>query len=129
MSLNKYELVLVLSPDLDDNGVNEQLEKVKQTISQHGGEITAQETWGRRQLNYEIKRFNQGIYVISVLTGNNQLVASLERQLRINELVLRHLIVKKDKFAPDAAPHLKEDPATQVVDLLGDEFFADDARI
>lgn len=99
--LKKYEAVLVFDPDLDEEGLKGQIEKIESTVGSHGGEIETRDIWGRRSLSYPMKKRQHGIYVMLVFTGKNTLVAELRRQLRINDRALRFSIVRKDKFAPD----------------------------
>ncbi len=98
---NKYELVVVLDPDLDESGQQAQLQRLIAVITQHGGTIQNQDLWGRRQLAYRIAKKEYGFYVVLQFDGDNTTVSDLDRQLKINESVLRHLIVRKDKYAPD----------------------------
>lgn len=96
-----YEAVVVYSSDLDESGVNAQLEKFDSIVKSHNGKITKTDIWGRRELSYQINNKQYGIYVVLVFEGENTLVTDLRRQLKINDAVIRSLIVKKDKFAPD----------------------------
>jgi len=104
MSLQKYEIVLVTNPDLDEAGVKKELDTVISVIKQFDGSVEKQDSWGKRQLSYQINDRSYGNYDLIVFDASSGLVAELERQLRINENILRHLIVKKDKFAPDGRP-------------------------
>ncbi len=104
MSLQKYEIVLVTNPDLDEAGVKKELDAVIAVIKEHEGSVEKQDSWGKRQLSYQINDRSYGHYDLILFDANSKLVTELERQLRINENVLRHLIVKKDKFAPDGRP-------------------------
>jgi len=104
MSLQKYEIVLVTNPDLDEAGVKKELDSVISVIKQFDGSVEKQDSWGKRQLSYQINDRSYGHYDLVVFDASSGLVAELERQLRINENVLRHIIVKKDKFAPDGRP-------------------------
>lgn len=106
----KYELVVVFSPDFEsEDPLREQIDKVKSAIESGGGKVLQEHIWGKRQLAYLIKKRQYGVYVVLVLDGTNALVKSLERQLSINDAVLRSLIVKKDKYAPDFHPRLIEE--------------------
>ena len=107
----KYEAVIVYNADLDEAGITAQLEKVDAIIKTHNGSITATDIWGRRELSYPINNKNYGIYIVLVFEGDNTLVTDLRRQLKINESVLRSLIVNKDKFAPDFVLKRDDDPS------------------
>jgi len=116
---NKYEVVIIFNPDLNDTDVTEQIGKIEGIIKAHQGAVLKQDVWGRRQLAYRLKKKEHGYYVLLIITGDNQLVADLDRQLRINEKVLRHLIVKKDKYAPDSTPRLMRDDDDETLALIG----------
>ncbi|HQH28427.1 MAG TPA: 30S ribosomal protein S6, partial [Oligoflexia bacterium] len=107
--LKKYEVVVVLDTDLDDEGVKQQMEKIEATVAAHSGAVEVRDVWGRKQLAYPIKKKQSGIFVLLVVTGDNRLVSDLKRQLRINDAVLRSFIVRKDKFAPDFAERARSD--------------------
>lgn len=96
-----YESVIVFDSALSDADVAAQLDRVEALITSHSGQVTKRDVWGRRQLAYKIKKKEYGIYAFVVFSGANTLVADMRRQLRINDSVLRFLVVKKDKFAPD----------------------------
>lgn len=102
-----YEAVIVLDSSLSDADVASHLDKVEAIIANHAdesagiGKVTKRDVWGRRQLAYKINKKEYGIYAYLVFSGTQGLVADLRRQLRINDSVLRFLVVKKDKFAPD----------------------------
>jgi small subunit ribosomal protein S6 len=103
-----YELTYILRADGTDDQQKTFLEKLKGIIQAHDGEVIAVEDWGRRRLAYPIHKENRGVYTYILFTGNNALVAELERNLRINEQVLRFLSVKicndydtaKNKYKP-----------------------------
>jgi small subunit ribosomal protein S6 len=100
----KYEAVVIFLSELDEKGVDAQIEKIEGIVTSHTGSVDQKEIWGRRELAYKISKKTHGIYVLFVFTGDMSLVADLDRQLKINESVLRHMIVKKDEFAPDWTP-------------------------
>lgn len=104
MKSYRYETVIVFNSDLDEKSVNAQIDRVQAIIGEHNGKIEKRDLWGRRELAYKIGKRTHGIYVCLVFSGEHAVVADLDRQLRINESVLRHIVVTKDKFAPDWVP-------------------------
>ena len=96
----KYEMTVILDPDLNQEQVNVGIEKLSNVIKTHGGEIESRQDAGKRSLQYPLSKKTFGNYVVMVFTGDNKVVADLERQILIDENFFRHLIVKKDKFAP-----------------------------
>jgi small subunit ribosomal protein S6 len=95
--LRDYELVVVLSPEIGDDVIGESLERLSQSITSRGGEVTEVNHWGRRRLAYPIKRHMEGNYVVSQIKLDPGQVPDLESNLRISEEVIRHLIVRADE--------------------------------
>jgi small subunit ribosomal protein S6 len=91
-----YELVTIWNPDIGDDGVTGALERLSSSITSRGGEVADTNVWGRRRLAYSIKKHAEGIYVVMELKLQPAQASDLESQLRINEDVLRHLLVRKD---------------------------------
>ncbi len=91
-----YELVVIIVPPLDDQGIATAIERISGWITSGGGTIGSTNVWGRRTLAYAIKKLNEGVYI----QFNYQLLPSksreLERSLRIDEQILRHLLVRPD---------------------------------
>lgn len=99
-----YETTFILRPDTTDSAQKGLMEKLKGIIQSHGGQLSVVEDWGRRRLAYPIQNESKGHYMYLLYSGNNSLVAELERNMRISEHVIRFLSVKLgDDF--DAAKH------------------------
>lgn len=92
-----YELVTVWNPDLVDDAMTASLERLTAAVTGRGGEVTDTNVWGRRRLAYHIDRFGEGTYVVMQLQLDPARAAEFESQLRINEDVLRHLMVRADE--------------------------------
>jgi small subunit ribosomal protein S6 len=92
-----YELVTVLAPTLDDEAVQTQVEAVTRRIEQLGGQVVKTEGWGRRTLAYPIKKYHEGHYVLFNVQMPAKSVAELERDLKIAEPVIRHLVVRANE--------------------------------
>ncbi len=95
--LHQYELVYVLQPELDDEGIKALGERINQVVERHGGSILSTEPWGRRQLAYPIKKFMEGYYVLHHVAMLPEGTDEVERVLRLSEDVLRYLLIRKDK--------------------------------
>ena len=95
--LRDYELVVILSPEIQESNIDASIEKLQQSITARGGEIAETNHWGRRRLAYPIRRHLEGNYVVSQIKLDPADVPALESGLRISEDVLRHLIVKTDE--------------------------------
>jgi small subunit ribosomal protein S6 len=90
--MRKYELVCVIQPDLDENAFNSVLEKVKGWVSESGGSVDKVDVWGRRKMAYIIKKQREGQYVLLNLTLNPSATTDLERNLRYQEPIIRHML-------------------------------------
>ena len=90
-----YELVMILKPELGEEATAALVEKFKTLIEQHGT-VAEVDEWGKRYLAYPIDDINEGYYVLMTFTAEPELPAELDRQMRINENVMRSLIVCKD---------------------------------
>lgn len=95
--MRRYELMLVLRPDLADDKAQALLERATRTIAAEGGQIVKQAPWGRRRLAYPIGRYREGSYHIVVFEAPATAVAELERSLLISEEVLRHLVTRVER--------------------------------
>ena len=94
--MNAYELMLVLAPNAPEDAVSGVLERVNRYVNDRGGSVESQELWGRRRLAYPIHRFLEGQYYLTHLQLPPDATVELETQLRINEQVLRHLLLRRD---------------------------------
>jgi small subunit ribosomal protein S6 len=92
-----YELVYVVSPDATDEQVADLHTQVDAIVQRMGGQIEKTDNWGRRKLAYEIGRHKEGTYVLEVIKGNGDLMKEIDRRLRVNDLVIRHLTVRVDE--------------------------------
>ena len=93
-ALRDYELVVILSPEIEEANLDASIDRVAQSIRSRGGEIVDTNNWGRRRLAYPIKRHLEGNYIVSQIKLDPTEVPGLESGLRISEEVLRHLILK-----------------------------------
>ncbi len=111
--LRDYELVMIVSPEVEDDAVPATVERVQEFITQQGGQVKEVAPWGRRKLAYPIDGFREGSYVVAQLGLDPQLVRTLEDNLTLAEDVIRHLVVKLEEEvggpdAPEAHPPLAE---------------------
>jgi small subunit ribosomal protein S6 len=95
--MRRYELMLVLKPDVPDDRVQAVLEKVTRQLVGAGGQVVKQAPWGRRRLAYQIDRYREGSYHILHFDAAPESIVDLERTLLITEEVLRHLVVRVDR--------------------------------
>jgi small subunit ribosomal protein S6 len=90
--MRKYELVCVIQPDLDETAFNGVLDKVKGWVSESGGSVDKVDVWGRRRLAYHIHKQREGQYVLLNVSLNPAATAGLERNIRYQESILRHML-------------------------------------
>lgn len=94
--MRKYELMYVLRPDLEQDALQAAQERFR-TIITDGGEITDYQEMGKRRLAYEINKIREGFYVLVKFQSNPDVVAELERVLKITDSVIRHLVVREEE--------------------------------
>ena len=95
--MNKYELALVLSPALDEEGRTAEVAKVQATLERFGAKIEKVDDWGKRKLAYEIAKVNEGFYSFISFTADTTAPAEIESRMRIKENVLRYLIIAEEE--------------------------------
>jgi small subunit ribosomal protein S6 len=94
--LRDYQLAMVLSPELDDDGVTGISDRVSQFVTQRGGTVGNLDKWGVRKLAYPLKKYQEGNYLWTEFTVEAQTVKELESSLKLWSEVLRYLLVKKE---------------------------------
>ena len=92
----KYELALVVNAKIEDNIRTATVEKVKDTITAAGGDITNVDEVGKKQLAYEIPKMNIGDYYFIQFDAESEVPAQIEAKLRIQDNILRFLCVRQD---------------------------------
>ena len=96
MTMNKYELALVINAKIEDDARTDAIEKIKTLIEKFGGEITNVDEWGKKKLAYEIQKMREGYYYFIQFDASAECPAEIERRVRIMEPVMRYLCVKQD---------------------------------
>jgi len=96
---NQYETVFILTPVLSESQVKEAVEKFRNFIRENGGEIIWEEDWGLKKLAYPIQHKKNGYYHLIEFTFEPDQINRLDLELKRDERVIRHLIVKLDKHA------------------------------
>ena len=89
-----YELVTIVSPELDENGVSKIMDKVGQAISNRGGVVEGTDEWGKRKLAYPIRKFMEANYILTRFKLEPKSIKEVEAEIRAWEDILRHLVVK-----------------------------------
>lgn len=91
--MNPYEVVYIFDTALPEDRINEKLERFHGQLTQTGGEITATDHWGRRQMVYPIAKKNAGYYVVAQFNSPVEALPEFERLLKLDEELLRYLVV------------------------------------
>lgn len=94
--MREYELIIIVHADLDENALNDVLEKVQGWITEGGGKITKVDLWGKRKLAYLIRKQSEGQYVLMHTTMAPTFCVELERNLRFLEPIMRFLLIVKE---------------------------------
>jgi small subunit ribosomal protein S6 len=90
--MRKYELVVIIQPDLDDVAVTGVLDSVKGFITEIGGSVDKVDMWGKRKLAYTIRKQREGNYVLFNVTLPSTGISGLEQNLRYKEAIIRHML-------------------------------------
>lgn len=96
--MRTYELVMIITPDLDEDGLNAIVERVQGVLTDNGGELVTTEHMGHRKLAYPIRKRTEGHYVLIHAQLERQAILELERFIKLSEDVLRHLLVRLDEI-------------------------------
>jgi len=94
--MRQYELILIIQPDLDEEGTTAVIDRVKNMIIDNEGQILKTDLWGSKQLAYEIQDFRDGYYVFMEVEFNPQFGSELKQNLRYVEPVIRYMLTRKD---------------------------------
>jgi len=127
--MRRYELMLVLRPDLPDDKVQAALERSARAIAAGGGQIVKQAPWGRRRLAYPIDHHREGSYYVILFEAPATAIAELERGLLISEEVLRHLVTRVERPVRAARGHEGDADGDVVLPVIDDEEPEDEGEL
>ena len=94
--MRAYELMVILDPELEERTVAPSLDTYLNVVRNDGGSVENVDIWGRRRLAYEINKNAEGIYAVVTLQAEPATVKELDRQLSLNESVLRTKVIRPD---------------------------------
>ena len=92
--MRQYELMVILDPELEERTVAPSLDRFLNVVRQGGGSVENVDIWGRRRLAYDIKKRSEGIYAVVNMTATPDVAKELDRQLGLNESVLRTKLLR-----------------------------------
>jgi small subunit ribosomal protein S6 len=94
--MRHYEIMIILDPSLEERTVQPSLDQFLTVVSNGGGKVEKVDIWGRRRLSYQIEKKSEGIYAVVDLTAEPDIVTELDRQLNLNEAVLRTKVTRPE---------------------------------
>jgi small subunit ribosomal protein S6 len=95
--MRRYEVMVILDPELEERTVEPSLDTYLNIVRKEGGTVEKVDIWGRRKLAYDVKKKAEGIYAIIDLTATPAVVKELDRQLTLNESILRTKVIRPDQ--------------------------------
>lgn len=99
----QYELMVILDPELDERTVAPSLDKFLNVVRADGGTVETVDIWGRRRLAYEINKKTEGIYAVVNFTSTAAASVELDRQLKLNEAVMRTKVLRAENAVARAS--------------------------
>jgi small subunit ribosomal protein S6 len=94
--MRHYELMVILDPELEERTVAPSLDKFLNVVRTGGGTVDKVDIWGRRRLAYDIAKKSEGIYAVVDMTTEPAVAKELDRQLNLNEAVLRTKLIRPE---------------------------------
>ena len=94
--MRQYEMMVILDPEIEERTVAPSLDKYLSVVTTSGGTVDKVDIWGRRRLAYEIDKKSEGIYAVVDFTATPDTAKELDRQLGLNEAVLRTKVMRPD---------------------------------
>jgi small subunit ribosomal protein S6 len=95
--MRRYELMVILDPDLEERTIAPSLDKFLGVVRSGGGNVERVDVWGRRRLAYDIDKKSEGIYAVIDMVAEPDTVRELDRQLGLNEAVLRTKVLRPER--------------------------------
>ena len=95
--MNKYEITFIVKPDLEEAAITKTADDLKKMLKTAKAKLVSEKADGQKELAYEIKKFNTGFYYYFEVEANSDAINEFNRIVRINENLLRHLIVKVEE--------------------------------
>ena len=115
--MTDYEILLLLDPEADDDKQAEVVSRTRELIEQGGGTVDRHDPWGRRRLAYEIDHKTDGTYHLLTFACPPQTLAEVERVLKIDDVVMRHMATRRKQGSPFRPWRRSRRPATMARNL------------
>jgi small subunit ribosomal protein S6 len=94
--MRRYELMVILDPSTEDRTVAPSLDQFLNVVKSDGGSVEKVDVWGRRRLSYEIDKKSEGVYAVIDLTATPATVKELDRQLNLQDTILRTKVIRPE---------------------------------
>lgn len=124
--MKQYETIFIIVPDLPDEERNQIVARYQKVLTDRGADLLNTDDWGRRRLAYEIKKFSKGHYILVEFAAQPKAVAEMERQMGLDEKIIRFLTVKVadefDREAYEAARAAKAERARRAAEEAAEPF-------
>lgn len=95
--MNSYEILYIVKPDMEEEARAALISKFSDLVKENGGEVENVEEWGSRKLAYPINYITEGYYVLMNFKAKSDFPAELDRLMRINDYIMRNMIVAKEE--------------------------------
>jgi len=95
--MRSYELMYILQPTLSAEEQTALVDRFSELISSMGGSVEKTDRWERRQLQYALKDFREGYYIVVDFQGDPTLINEIDRQMKLTEPILRHMIIRREE--------------------------------
>ena len=92
--MTNYEITFIVRPDMEETEINKTAEELKKVLTDKKAKIVSEKAMGQKELAYEIKKFKSGYYFLFVVEATKEAIDEFDHVVRINENLLRHLVVK-----------------------------------
>jgi small subunit ribosomal protein S6 len=113
-----YDVLTIVDPRLEEGDVAQLTERLRESLAGLGGEVVSVENWGKRRLTFEIRKQREGTYLLLVIRAEPAVVREYERQLKLNESVLRFMttrVVERRRKGTPAEPAPAPEPTVEEV--------------
>lgn len=94
--MRKYEIMYIIRPNIEDEAKKAVVERFNGILTDNGAEVANVKEWGKRRLAYEINDFRDGYYMLLNVNAGTQAVEEFDRLAKINEDIIRHIVVKDE---------------------------------
>jgi small subunit ribosomal protein S6 len=94
--MRRYELMVILDPNTEERSVAPSLDQFLNVVKSDGGSVEKVDVWGRRRLSYDIDKKSEGVYAVIDLTANPATVKELDRQLNLQDSILRTKVIRPE---------------------------------